>query len=481
LKNAVRYLKDVSLDIRRAAVSAFYRLPDSAFAEDLIPVLADSDALVRKYAVSALGKIGLSNLTPKIVPLLHDSVKSVKIQAIRAVGKCKSEIAVAELLKLVESDDYHIFREALDALGNMRPKSAEDYLENLTKKTFGLKLPYLIIALSKIEGERFIPFLDTYSDHPKPEVRRAVANSLSYITGYKALKLAQDMMLDPDPTVRVVIINSLGIQGENARANLEQALNDDDWAVRTSAVECLEKMATSSTFDKITECYLKHLNMTQPEESCIMMQVMYRLDKIRSLKYIYKGLNSPKKEIVFIARNLLKNAGEEIAPPSPPQEKDYPANFGLLLGAPKVSIMTAKGRIEVELFGDDASTVVGNFLRLVKDRFYQGLTFHRVVPDFVVQGGDPHGDGMGGPGYTIRDQINRHKFIRGTVGIANAGLDTGGSQFFICLSPQPHLDGNYTAFGQVVKGFEALDRLYEGDLIDDIVITRQVLPKFREL
>ena len=103
-----------------------------------------------------------------------------------------------------------------------------------------------------------------------------------------------------------------------------------------------------------------------------------------------------------------------------------------------------------------------NFLQLAGQGFFDGLPFHRVVPDFVVQGGDPRGDGSGGPGYTIRDEINRLRYDRGAVGMALAGPDTGGSQFFITLSPQPHLDGGYTVFGEVVAGDEVLDQIRAG-------------------
>jgi cyclophilin family peptidyl-prolyl cis-trans isomerase len=110
-----------------------------------------------------------------------------------------------------------------------------------------------------------------------------------------------------------------------------------------------------------------------------------------------------------------------------------------------------------------------NFLNLAGQGFYDGLVFHRVVPDFVVQGGDPRGDGTGGPSYSIRDEINQLRYDRGVVGMALAGPDTGGSQFFLTLSPQPHLDGGYTAFGEVVSGGEVLDQIRLGDRIETIV------------
>jgi cyclophilin family peptidyl-prolyl cis-trans isomerase len=113
---------------------------------------------------------------------------------------------------------------------------------------------------------------------------------------------------------------------------------------------------------------------------------------------------------------------------------------------------------------------VDNFIHLAKSGFYNGLAFVRVVPNFVVQAGDPRGDQNGGPGYQIRDEINLRRYETGTVGMALSGKDTGGSQFFITHSPQPHLDGGYTIFGRVIEGMDAVNRIARGDKIERVEI-----------
>ena len=128
-------------------------------------------------------------------------------------------------------------------------------------------------------------------------------------------------------------------------------------------------------------------------------------------------------------------------------------------------IETDKGTVEIELAVLDAPLTVDNFIALARKGFFNGMPLHRVVPDFVVQGGDRRGDGEGGPGYTIRDEINERPYLRGTVGMALDWNDTGGSEFFITHSPQPHLDGRYTVFGHVVDGMDVLDRLAEWDVV----------------
>lgn len=113
--------------------------------------------------------------------------------------------------------------------------------------------------------------------------------------------------------------------------------------------------------------------------------------------------------------------------------------------------------IILDLFEKDAPNTVANFAKLANEGFYNGLVFHRVIPGFVAQGGCPHGTGTGGPGYTIKCEINPNKHERGSLAMAHAGRDTGGSQFYICYQPQPHLDGQHTVFGKVAKGMEHVD------------------------
>ncbi|SRR5690625_1952866 len=128
--------------------------------------------------------------------------------------------------------------------------------------------------------------------------------------------------------------------------------------------------------------------------------------------------------------------------------------------------------IAIQLFPEDAPGTVENFVKLATDGFYDGLTFHRVIPDFVIQGGCPNGTGTGGPGYTIKCETegNPNKHERGSLSMAHAGKDTGGSQFFICHSPQPHLDGVHTVFGKVIDGIEVVDRVQAGDVMQKVTI-----------
>jgi peptidyl-prolyl cis-trans isomerase B (cyclophilin B) len=124
------------------------------------------------------------------------------------------------------------------------------------------------------------------------------------------------------------------------------------------------------------------------------------------------------------------------------------------------TIHTTQGPIELELFDDEAPETVANFRKLAGDHFYDGVIFHRVIRDFMIQGGDPQGTGTGGPGYTFADEINQHKLVRGALAMANAGKDTNGSQFFILTTGSaPWLDGKHTVFGEVSGGMDTVDAI----------------------
>ena len=140
---------------------------------------------------------------------------------------------------------------------------------------------------------------------------------------------------------------------------------------------------------------------------------------------------------------------------------------------PVAVITLAKGgELRIELYPDTASKTVENFTTLAKKGFYDGLKFHRVEPGFVVQGGDPKGDGTGGPGYKIKAEFNKQKHLRGAVAMARSqDPDSAGSQFYICFKPAPFLDGQYTVFGQVVSGMEHVDKIQKGDKMKSVKIT----------
>ncbi len=139
----------------------------------------------------------------------------------------------------------------------------------------------------------------------------------------------------------------------------------------------------------------------------------------------------------------------------------------------RAQIETDKGTIDVKLYAEHAPKTVNNFVSLARDGFYDGLTFHRVIPNFMIQGGDPDGNGRGGPGYQFEDEVrdNPLKHETGSLSMANAGPNTNGSQFFITHAPQPHLNGRHTVFGKVMDGQDVVDAIEQGDTMSKVTIT----------
>ena len=154
--------------------------------------------------------------------------------------------------------------------------------------------------------------------------------------------------------------------------------------------------------------------------------------------------------------------------------KEYTYSADELTKFQYATIQTNKGSMVAKLYPEETPTTVANFATLANDGFYDGLVFHRVIPNFVIQGGCPSGTGTGGPGWSIRCECNKntHKHQRGTLSMAHAGEDTGGSQFFVCHSPQPHLDGRHTVFGDLLndESKKVLDSIRQGDTIEKITI-----------
>jgi len=158
---------------------------------------------------------------------------------------------------------------------------------------------------------------------------------------------------------------------------------------------------------------------------------------------------------------------------APQKQKTYTAPPPMMIDTGKqytARIETEKGSLLLELFASDVPVTVNNFVFLAREEFYNGTTFHRVIPGFMAQGGDPTGTGAGGPGYSFADEFTKHTHVAGALSMANAGPNTNGSQFFITYAPQPHLDGKHSVFGRLVEGMDVLEKIEKGDTIVRITV-----------
>ena len=186
----------------------------------------------------------------------------------------------------------------------------------------------------------------------------------------------------------------------------------------------------------------------------------------------------PKMVIAILAAGTLLLAscacpGPEPTPKPTPKPKTYSAPPAMVIDTGKeytATIETERGNMVLELFASDVPNTVNNFVFLANDGFYDGTTFHRVVPGFVVQGGDPTGTGRGNPGYSFADEFSEHTHLTGALSMANSGSDTNGCQFFITFAPQHGLDGKHSVFGQLIDGMDVLEQIEQDDVIIRITI-----------
>ena len=177
--------------------------------------------------------------------------------------------------------------------------------------------------------------------------------------------------------------------------------------------------------------------------------------------------------LVLVALLLASCGGQAPEPAPAPKPKTYSAPPPMTIDTSKqytATIETEKGGLVLELFASDVAVTVNNFVFLAGDEFYNGTIFHRVIPGFVAQGGDPTGTGTGTPGYYFADEFTKHTHVTGALSMANSGPDTNGCQFFITYTPQPHLDGKHTVFGQLIEGTDVLEKIEQGDTIIRITI-----------
>jgi cyclophilin family peptidyl-prolyl cis-trans isomerase/HEAT repeat protein len=263
---------------------------------------------------------------------------------------------------------------------------------------------------------------------------------------------------------------------------LRKHLKESDVIVRATAAELLGELPPDETNARALVAALP-VALADKELNDAALAIVDSLAKQKSAKAneaIQTALNSQDYLVRRKAVALLKanGAGDFSSRTGTVQTRNTTADYERAIArmGKQVTavITTTKGSFTINLLPDDATLNVDNFVQLAKRRYFNGITVHRVVPNFVIQDGDPRGDGNGGPGYQIRCEINEVPYERGAVGMALSGKDTGGSQWFVTHSPQPHLDGGYTVFGNVVSGMNTVDAIVRGDVIRSIVINESV-------
>ncbi len=467
---------------------ALQRPADARAAPALLALLNTPGRFTAAFAARGLGAIKAHGAGAPLRAIVEQrrADPAVVVQAIRSLVAIGDEgaVPVLEKLALEPKTDASLRLEAMNAFAQLVTTDKIDLLLDLiTEPTPGIRAG-VMRALARLDPEAFLGALSGLDVDRDWTVRAAVATALGTIPAELSLARLTVMLKDRDqrviPAVLAAIVAS---RAPGADAILIEHLKADDFVVRAAAANGLAELKAISALPPLIAGYREWDGDRTYLARAAALGAIARIDPTVARPVLEDALKDREWAIRVRAALLLREHGVADAEPARPAQGGRPieqAERDILLNpkfSPHAFIETDRGTIEIELAILDAPLTVSNFIALVRQGFYNGIAIHRLVPDFVMQHGDPRGDGDGGPGYTIRDEINQRPYLRGTVGMALDWKDTGGSQYFITHSPQPHLDDRYTVFGHVVNGMEVVDQLQQWDVVRRIRIWDGISPQ----
>ncbi|MBM3460874.1 MAG: hypothetical protein FJX76_02115 [Armatimonadetes bacterium] len=487
MKRLRQLLADKNPTVRCASAYAMYRLGWGGFAARaaapdpaLLRLLADRDDTVRIVALQALAETTAAGALPAaaLAAVLRGKDWRARVAAVDTLGKAGGEGADEALVLALHDPHALVVVAALRAAAAHKTEASAAILELWRNPTAS--------EMVRAEALRVLPALSAGgADEVRAAAtdanwryRRAAAQALASLGD---ITLVDALLADSDPRVRAAAAESLG-DSKGTAERLLRALADPDMVVRATAAEALGKRGDRNAVPLLIET-LQSLSSAQDGE--VMMAIVDALGEIRDPRaedILVRLVADPDVSVGEHSEKALRALGKPYKGPRPMRPRAAPPSDEALKfllqaplkaakGKPTVAVVTTtRGDLRIRLMVDEAPLTAWNFISLARKKYYDGITFHRVVPNFVVQGGDPRGDGWGGPGRTIRCEYNPQRYRRGMVGMALAGKDTGGSQWFVTHSPQPHLNGRFTIFGRLEAGGEVLDALTEGDQIISVKI-----------
>ncbi len=486
------FTRDTLQSIRWNAVFSLGRLKASGAGNQLVASLRDSDpatralaarALVREYAESA--KLGPAAVASVLARAVDDTDPGVRINALRSLGTYRDSAFAARIASRVDDPVPNVRVQAAATLGDLGGTRAVSALVRVVqgKGPFGLQREALL-GLARSGAAQFSPAAARWLSSRDWRERATAAE------GWALAEAATAPWFLEDQDGRVV---AAGLQAWAAAVSGpdrslipagRRMLSHPDAAVRSVAADIVARAGDVGDLPALRGMYVGSLRDSFPDASIAALNAIVAIRRASPearARVDAEFLKQSRRPDNYLLRRWAEDNWPEAATQWGPA---YPIATGRSLqdyrdlarqfivapdsvARPHVFIDTEqRGLLEIELYGPEAPLTVANFLRLVDRRFFDGNRWHRVVPNFVVQDGDPRGDGFGGPGGAIRDEINRMRYdIKPMLGMALSGPDTGSSQWFITLSPQPHLDGAYTVFGRAVGNVSALNRITQGDVI----------------
>jgi cyclophilin family peptidyl-prolyl cis-trans isomerase/HEAT repeat protein len=496
-------------DVMRAAVYAVTRARNPAAVRTLLNVTQAADPITRSWVARGLARsaAGDSLAAPAmraLTTLVKDSAAAVRIEALGSLGSYGAQ-ARDLVLQGTRDSMAPVRLAAAEVLATQVGAPDALWTQAFNADT---SLAYqAVVAGAALQNGVVLPVLDP-ANADRWAVRRdwryraAAAQAAAGLPLVRVLELALGAASDSDGRVRaaaveaiVGAIDSIPPDGRGRGVVPERLSNqwsqDPDPGVRAAWLDAMVRLGPRvRDLPVVMDSYRYAVAINDSTIDARMTAVRFIVEAWQRdsekfsvpMRVAVTSLPKPSDPVLLdgVREVSIFSAWHPNAPRHAPhpfpwyEEIVRDVVMPSLAGTPpRVALATDRGSMTIELYGADAPLTAANFLRLMRSGYYGGTMFHRVVPGFVVQDGDHRGDGNGGPGYTIRDELNRRRYDRGAVGMALSGPGTGGSQYFVTITPQPHLDGRYTVFGHVIRGEDALDRLVPGDRITAMSLVAQ--------
>lgn len=461
---------------------ALQRVADARAVPALITLTSSAGRYTAAFAARGLGVLKDASAIPALLDLLKRTAREAghpaAISAVRALAGLRAAEARQPLYEIAQQaqSDPALRLEAVTALGALGASEASTLLQDLLSDPWPSIRAAALRSLAQVDRDGFLLVLSGMDPDPHWHVRAALATRLGTLEPDAGLPRLTQMRADQDLRTRPAVLEALvKLQAPNALAIVSENLKEADAVVRMAAARLVGELKPPDGIALLTQAYRAGGGDSTYVARAAALDALVKYGE-PAREPLRAALTDREWAVRVRAADHLKalepatDVAAAIRPaPTRPPEGGYEApRLVRPAVSPHVYVETERGTIQIELTVLDAPLTSENFVTLARKGFFTGFAIHRVVPNFVVQDGDPRGDGEGGPGYSIRDELNTLPYLRGTVGMALDWRDTGGSQFFITHSPQPHLDARYTVFGRVVAGMDVVDRLQQWDVIKSV-------------
>jgi len=511
-----KFLSSADSRVRSDAANALARLRLKDGNDRLRKLLTDPDPNVRANAARVLG---ITEDTVSFDAILNrattDPDSRVRVSAIRALASLKDARAAEPLLKR-PATDLNETLEIATTLGRLLAQKEDQAAIAWLRKaneTLHHTAPEVELAFVRIAPAAYLSQFGQ-ATAAKREVQEiillnwraasGVAGGLGEIAALPdSVKTKAELAAAAEALLRAMLdyrnsglkINTLvAVHSENAIPDVLRALaafkpkdlqqvlvarlqESDDVVVRGTAADLLADLPPSEEITTaLVAAWPRATKDSLNDAALSILDALGKQKNAPAIEALRNAFNSPDYLVRRRAATLLEanNAGDYLARLGIVKTRNTDADYQRALAriSRKVTavVTTSRGSFTMELLPNVAPLTVDNFVQLARRNYFRGVTIHRVVPNFVIQDGDPRGDGNGGPGYQIRCEINQELYDRATLGMALSGKDTGGSQWFVTHAPQPHLDGGYTVFGRVTAGMNVVDKITRGDVVKSISI-----------